>query len=92
VVEEVSRATGRTIGYEPISLEAYTEGMKAQGLPEAYVWLFGYLFKEVLGNPENQTVSHDVEKVLGRKAIDFSAFAKAEAKKGVWNVPVSQES
>ena len=49
-----------------------------------YVWLFGYLFKEVLGNPDNQVVSHDVEKVLGRKAKDFAAYVHDTVATGIW--------
>ena len=64
--------------------------MKAAGLPDAYVWLFGYLFKEVLGNPDNQDISTDVEKVLGRKAIDFQDFATKTAASGVWNEGITQ--
>jgi uncharacterized protein YbjT (DUF2867 family) len=85
VVEEISRATGRVIEYQPVSIEAYRKAMKSMGLPDSYVWLFGYLFEEVLGNADNQTVSHDIERVLGRKAINFSEFAKEAASGGVWN-------
>jgi hypothetical protein len=43
------------------------------------------LFKEVLGNPENQEVSNDVAKVLNRPAKDFETYAKQTAATGVWN-------
>lgn len=84
-VEEISKATGRPITYRPVTLKEYTEGMKVIGLPAEYIWLFEYLFKEVLGNPKNHVVSTDVERVLGRKARDFSEFAVATAKTGVWD-------
>ncbi|QCK14274.1 NmrA family NAD(P)-binding protein [Mangrovivirga cuniculi] len=90
VVEIMSHATGKAIHYQPISIEEFKEGMKAAGLPDSYVWLFGYLFKEVLGNSENQVVSHDVEKVLGRPAIDFKEFATKTAETGVWNEGITQ--
>lgn len=84
-VEEISKATGRPITYRPVTLKEYTEGMKVIGLPAEYIWLFEYLFKEVLGNPKNHVVSTDVERVLGRKARDFSEFAVATARTGVWD-------
>ncbi|MDW3192878.1 MAG: NmrA family NAD(P)-binding protein [Cytophagales bacterium] len=84
-VTAMSEAIDREIQYQPISIEAFKEGMKAAGLPDSYVWLFGYLFLEVLGNPDNQTVSNDIERVLGRKALDFKAYAKATAATGVWS-------
>ena len=90
VVEEVEKATGRNIQYQAISLEDYNEVMRNTGLPEDYIWLFDYLFREVLGNPENQTISHDVEKVLGRKATDFSEFAQQTAATGIWDQPIPQ--
>ncbi len=90
VVETMSNATGRAIHYEPISIEEFKAGMKAAGLPDSYVWLFGYLFKEVLGNPDNQDISTDVEKVLGRQAVDFRDFAARTAASGVWSENITQ--
>ncbi|MEQ8927392.1 MAG: NmrA family NAD(P)-binding protein [Fulvivirga sp.] len=90
VVEAMSKAVGREIHYQPISIKEFKAGMKAAGLPDSYVWLFGYLFKEVLGNPDNQEVSDDVEKVLGRKAIDFNEFAEKTAASGIWNEEIPQ--
>lgn len=89
-VETMSQAIDREVHYQPISIEAFKEGMKAAGLPDSYVWLFGYLFQEVLGNPENQNISNDIEKVLGRKALDFKAYAKATAASGIWSQSIPQ--
>ena len=90
VATAISRATGRDIKYQPISMEAFKEGLIASGMPDDFVWLLGYLFKEVLGNADNQTVSNDVERVLGRKAISFEEYAKETAATGVWAQPVLQ--
>ncbi len=89
-VEIISKEAGRDIQYQPISIEEFKAGMKAAGLPDSYVWLFGYLFKEVLGNPDNQEVSKDVEKILGRKATDFKKFAARTAASGIWSANVPQ--
>ncbi|MCB0283584.1 MAG: NmrA family NAD(P)-binding protein [Calditrichaeota bacterium] len=83
-VEIISDTVDRKIQYVPITIEAFKEGMREAGLPDSYVWLFGYLFKEVLGNPENQDISHDVQKVLGRDATDFRDYAVRTAATGVW--------
>lgn len=85
VTEEMGRGIGRALRYQPISIEEFRQGMKAAGLPDDYVWLFGYLFQEVLGNPDNQAVSRDVERVLGRKAGSFSAYVQKTLATGVWN-------
>lgn len=87
-VETIASSTNRQIGFQSISIEEYAEGMKAAGLPEDYVWLFSYLFTEVLGNSENQRMYNDLEEVLGRKSKDFSEFAKETAATGVWGSPV----
>lgn len=85
VIGEISEETKRPIGFQAISIEEYAEGMKQAGLPDDYVWLFSYLFREVLGNPVNQEVSQDVEKVLGRKATDFKDYVKKTVATGVWH-------
>ncbi|MEO0468676.1 MAG: NmrA family NAD(P)-binding protein [Bacteroidota bacterium] len=90
IVQEISQATGKDIAYQAISLAAYVEGMKGAGMPDSYVWLIEYLFREVLGNDANQTISHDVERVLGRKATDFSEYARKTAATGVWNQGIPQ--
>ncbi|MEO9484105.1 MAG: NmrA family NAD(P)-binding protein [Ekhidna sp.] len=92
VVRIMAEEIGRDIQYIPISIEEFKEGMKAAGLPDSYVWLFGYLFKEVLGNADNQVVSDDVERVLGRKAIDFKEYVESTMATGVWNQEVMQQT
>lgn len=88
VVEIMAEAIDKHIEFVPISIDEFKEGMKQVGLPDSYVWLFGYLFQEVLGNPDNQEVSNDVAKVLGRPAKDFETYAKQTAATGVWNTEV----
>ena len=88
VVKEISLASGRDIKFVPITLEQYVEGMKEAGIPAGYVWLLEYLFSHVLANPQNSMLSGDVEKVLGRKPKDFTAYAKETAATGVWDAVV----
>lgn len=90
VIKSIALETNREIHFQAISIEEYSQAMKAAGLPDDYVWLFSYLFKEVLGNPENQEVSHDIENVLDREATDFSDYVHKTAASGVWNQPVTQ--
>ncbi|GAA4966087.1 NmrA family NAD(P)-binding protein [Algibacter aquimarinus] len=89
VVEIMAESIGKHIQFIPISIDEFKQGMKQAGLPDSYVWLFGYLFQEVLGNPNNQEVSDDVATVLGRPAIDFETFAKKTATTGIWNQSVA---
>ena len=89
-IQEIAKGSGRNIHFQTVSLEAYNSMMKAAGVPSDYIWLFDYLFREVLGNEKNQVVTHDVEKVLGRKATDFTTYVQETAKTGVWNQPIPQ--
>jgi uncharacterized protein YbjT (DUF2867 family) len=84
-VTEIANVTRRELKYQVISQNEYNALMKAAGVPSDYIWLFDYLFREVLGNPSNQAVTSDVEQVLGRKATDFRDFVTNTAKSGVWN-------
>jgi uncharacterized protein YbjT (DUF2867 family) len=90
VVKLMEKGIRRDIEFIPISIQEFKEGMKAAGLPDSYVWLFGYLFKEVLGNPENQQVSNDVVRVLGRKATTFQEYVDKTLETGVWNQVIIQ--
>jgi uncharacterized protein YbjT (DUF2867 family) len=90
VVQTIAEAANKTIHFQAITLDEYLEGMRNAGVPEDFIWLFGYLFREVLGNPENQDISHDIEKVLGRKATDFNEFAEKTAATGIWNTTIPQ--
>ncbi len=85
VVEEISEATDREIAFASISLFAYVNAMKEQGVPENFVWLVEYLFSEVLGNPIVSEITNDIELVLGRKPIDFSEYIENTKASGVWN-------
>lgn len=89
LVDLMAQKSGRSIQYRAITIEEFKADMAAAGLPDAYVWLFGYLFKEVLGNPDNQEVTNDVELVLGRPATSFADYAEKTAKSGVWSPVVA---
>ena len=89
-VQEIATGIGRKINYQAVSLEEYSAMMKGAGVPADYIWLFEYLFREVLGNQDNQVVTNDVEKVLGRKATDFTEYVQATARTGVWNETIPQ--
>ncbi|MCB0675537.1 MAG: NAD(P)H-binding protein, partial [Saprospiraceae bacterium] len=90
VMQEISEATGRQIGFSPISLPAYLQMLEQLQVPADYIWLIGYLFKEVLATEGNHLVTHDIEKVLGRKAKDFSEYVRETAATGVWTPRVAE--
>lgn len=83
-VNEIANASGKNIAFQGLSLEEYTQMLKEYQVPDDHIWLVNYLFEQVLDG-RNSTVTSDIEKVLGRKPKDFSAYAEETAKTGIWN-------
>lgn len=83
-VNEIANASGQNIAFQGMPLEDYIQMLREYQVPEDHIWLINYLFEQVLDG-RNATVTSDIEKVLGRKAKDFSAYAKETAKTGIWN-------
>lgn len=81
IADELTRATGRTIRYEPVSHEEYAAILAEYGLPAD----FGELFRKILDG-RNASVVDGVRRALGREPRDFADFAAAAAATGVWNV------
>lgn len=89
-VAEIAKASNREIQFVPVSIQEYGDGMRKAGVPEDFAWLIEYLFTEVLGNPELAEVTNDVEKILGRKPIDFKEYATKVAATGIWNASIAE--
>jgi uncharacterized protein YbjT (DUF2867 family) len=89
-IDEIAQATGRTIVYETISLDEYTETLRNYQVPEEYVWLLRYLFGEIFDG-RNAHIDDGVERALGRKATDFSEYVQKTLKTGVWNQALAQQ-
>lgn len=85
IVNEIANATGKNITFQPLSLSEYVQMLREYQIPEDFIWLVNYLFEQVLDG-RNSSITSDVEKVLGRKAKDFSAYAKETAETGIWDV------
>ncbi|MEL7003360.1 MAG: NmrA family NAD(P)-binding protein [Bacteroidota bacterium] len=88
-IAEISRATGRDIGFREISMEEYNQQMKAMQVPDDFIWLINYLFTEVFGSASISEISTDIEKVLKRPATDFSDYAQCTAETGAWTPVVN---
>ena len=83
-VNEIAKASGRNITFQSLSLEEYTQMLREYQVPEDHIWLVNYLFEQVLDG-RNSNITQDIENVLGRKAKDFSTYAKETAKTRIWN-------
>jgi uncharacterized protein YbjT (DUF2867 family) len=87
VARELSTATSREIRFEPIGAEAYSTGMRAEGVPEPVIELVDYLFSTVMDG-RNAWLADGVQRALGRAPRDFRDYALAAAASGVWDPPV----
>jgi uncharacterized protein YbjT (DUF2867 family) len=83
-VFEISRAVGREVRYEPISVDGFVAAAAEQGVPRSVVELLAALFDQVLDG-RNAHVADGVQRALGRSPRDFGDYARAAAATGVWN-------
>jgi len=82
-IAEIAQAAQRNIQFQSISIDAYASALKQYDVPDDAIWLIRYLFTEVLDG-RNASLTQDVERVLGRRPKDFSAYALEGAQHGVW--------
>lgn len=76
VATELSAATGRSISYQPISLDQFNTSLAESGAPEEMCWLLNYLMETVLDG-RNSSVGDGVQRALGRPPKSFREFANA---------------
>ncbi len=83
-LEEISRAAGHEVRLVRISHDDFAAGLGAAGVPDDYVWLLTYLFREVLDG-RNASLGDGVQRALGREPRDFADYVRAAAATGVWS-------
>ncbi|GAA1591027.1 NAD(P)H-binding protein [Kribbella karoonensis] len=83
IAGELTAATGRPIDYVDLDPETHVAELRGQGLPAEDAEAIRGLFT-VIRNHRSEYVSDGVERVLGRPARDFTAWARETAKTGVW--------
>lgn len=83
-VAEIAKITQREIIFQSITIAEYVNMLREYQVPEEEIWLVNYLFTEVLDG-RNSNITNDVEKVLGRKATDFTTYVQKTAQTGIWN-------
>ncbi|HSR19065.1 MAG TPA: NAD(P)H-binding protein, partial [Ignavibacteriaceae bacterium] len=84
-ISEISKATGRQIIFKHLTIEEYAQMLKEYNVPDDFIELITYLFREVLDG-RNESVTNGIQQALGHKPKDFSDFAKETADSGVWSV------
>ncbi|MFD8000408.1 NmrA family NAD(P)-binding protein [Streptomyces mirabilis] len=83
-VADIAHATGRDIRYTALTAEEYATEQRAHGVPEEWIRLTVDLYADVRSDVLN-SVSNDVELVLGRPPRDFTDYARTAAAQGSWN-------
>ena len=82
--EEIARATGRSVRFEQISLDAYRDAMRSDGVPGDAVALVTYLFTTVLDG-RNSRLTDGVQRALDRESTAFASYARRAAAAGAWS-------
>ncbi|NBM18393.1 NmrA family NAD(P)-binding protein [Streptomyces sp. GC420] len=82
---EISKATGRTVAYVPVSHEAYVRELVSYDVPADYALFVADLVGQIRDNL-NSAPTDTVERVLGRPPRDFADFVRDAAARGAWTV------
>ena len=85
-VDEIARASGRSLQFMPVPAEAFRDEMLKVGTPAEAVDLTLYLFATVLDG-RNIRPANGVQQALGRAPRSFAAYARAAAEVGAWTAP-----
>jgi uncharacterized protein YbjT (DUF2867 family) len=80
---EISQASGRPLGYQPLSLEHFHAGIEQEAGPE-FARMLTDLCAEVFDG-RNAALGDGVQQALGRAPRDFRSFCQASAARGVWS-------
>jgi uncharacterized protein YbjT (DUF2867 family) len=85
---EISQASGRPLGYQPLSLEHFYAGMELEAGPE-FARLLTDLCAEIFDG-RNATLGDGVQQALGRAPRDFTSFCRESAARGAWSASASE--
>lgn len=82
---QIATELNRSISYTEISMDDYVATLKSYQLPDEFIWLIKYLFAEVLDG-RNESLSNNIEYILGRRSTTFKEYVTKTAKTGIWKV------
>ncbi len=88
VAKTLSAAIGREVTFVPMSKQDYAVDISQQGFPGEVADHIADVIALALDG-RNAFVTHDIEKVLGRPARDFTDYASSAAAAGAWDLPVA---
>jgi uncharacterized protein YbjT (DUF2867 family) len=82
-VAEIAAASGRPIRYRTVPPDEFLSGLRAAGAAREAMWPAKDVLIHKLDG-RNEKVAGDAERILGRKPIDFSDYARQAGRQGVW--------
>ncbi|MFE2044233.1 NmrA family transcriptional regulator [Streptomyces sp. NPDC059477] len=83
-VQEIARATGRSLRYEPITRDQFADAIVADGAPRDFAEPLATLISEFFDG-RNSSLADGVERALKRKPRDFADWVAEIAPTGVWD-------
>lgn len=81
-VAEISRVTGHSIAYAPITLDDFHAAMAGEIGPDD-AGLYTELFRELFDG-RNESLTQGVQQALGRPPRDFADYCRDTARSGAW--------
>lgn len=88
-VAEIAAGLGRTVTFVDVSQEDFLEGARGAGIPEAYISLLDFLFREVLDG-RNESLANGVQDALDRQPRDFRDYVADTLATGTWSGEVAR--
>ncbi len=73
VAETLANVTGKSVNYYSPSQQEYRQTLSGAGVPEGYVGMFA-AFGEAVKQEEFDTISTDLENLLGRKPLSLEQY------------------
>ncbi|MFD6972399.1 NmrA family transcriptional regulator [Streptomyces sp. NPDC059949] len=83
-VDEIARATGRALRYEPITRDQFADAIVNDGAPRDFAEPLATLISEFFDG-RNSSLADGVERALHRKPRDFADWVAEIAPTGVWD-------
>jgi uncharacterized protein YbjT (DUF2867 family) len=87
--EEIARASGRAVRYQPVSTEDYVAAAIEAGVPAPNAGLLADLLTGVLDG-RNAYLGDGVRRAIGRSPRDFSDYVECAAASGAWGIEEPQ--
>lgn len=84
IAEEITQGAGHPVRYVPLTPEDYVAEQLALGVPADWAYALSAMYQDI-ANGKLETLSGDVETILGKPPRAFADFVSHAAREGVWS-------